>query len=287
MSMRRRMVVAGSVGVLGALGALAAACERAGTTESGVPTGAAPPAATAEPRELVLLVASSLTDAFTEMGDDFPRQAGMVGVRLTFSFGASPQLRTQLEQGAPADLFASADTVQMDLAVKAGAIEGTPQLFVRNRLVVVVPRENRAGVATLADLAKPGLKLVTTPRDVPVGSYTRQALEKMAADGQFGGGFDLRVLANVVSEEANVRQVVTKVQLGEADAGVVYASDVTPRVAPDVRTIDIPDRFNTVAEYPIGVAKHAKAPATARRFVEYLRGPVGQAILKKHNFVAL
>ncbi|CAA9247870.1 MAG: Molybdenum ABC transporter, substrate-binding protein ModA [uncultured Chloroflexi bacterium] len=277
---RRRVLMAAGIGMLTACGESASTGSVAGRSD-------ATPASTPEPRELVLLVASSLTDAFTEMGDDFPRQAGAAGVKLTFNFGASSLLRTQLEQGAPADVFVSADTIQMDQAVKAGLLDGTPQVFVRNRLVVVLPRENRAGVLTLADLAKPGLKVVTTPRDVPVGNYTRQALEKMAADGQFGVGLDQRVLANVVSEEANVRQVVTKVQLGEADAGVVYASDVTPRVAPEVRVIDIPDRFNTVAEYPIGVTKQTKAPATARRFVEYVRGPAGQAILKKHNFIPL
>jgi molybdate transport system substrate-binding protein len=109
----------------------------------------------------------------------------------------------------------------------------------------------------------------------------------MAADPQFGPGFDQRVLGNVVSEEANVRQVVTKVQLGEADAGIVYASDVTPRVAPEVRTLDIPDRFNTIAEYPVGVVKGTRAPVTARRFVDYLRSEGGQAILRKHNFIPL
>jgi molybdate transport system substrate-binding protein len=240
-------------------------------------------AATPEPKELVVLAASSLTDAFTEMAGEFPKQAA--GVKLTFSFGGSSQLRTQLEQGAPADVFASADTAQMDAAVKAGLLQGTSMLFASNRLVVVLPRDNRAGVGGLADLAKPGLKLVTTSRDVPVGGYTRQALERMAADGQYGAGFDRRVLANVVSEEANVRQVVTKVQLGEADAGICYATDVTPRVAADLRTIEIPDRFNAIAAYPIAVARLARAPVMAARFVQYVAAAPGQAILKKYGFL--
>ena len=232
-----------------------------------------------------MLVASSLTDAFNEMAGDFPKQPGNEGVKFTPSFGASSQLRTQLEQGAPADLFASADTIQMDAAVKANLIAGTPRVFVRNRLTVIVPKNNPAGVNTLADLAKPRLKFVTTSPEVPVGNYTRQALQKMAADPQFGAGFDQRVLGNVVSEEANVRQVVTKVQLGEADAGVCYVSDVTPAAAPELKMIDIPDAFNTIADYPVAVTRNARAPGTAQRFITYLLSSPGQAILKKNNFL--
>ena len=278
MTLRRRRVVGALAGA-----PFVAACG----TEAQSPTSTLPPAPTQEPAELVMLVASSLTDAFNEMAEDFPRQPGAPRARLTLSFGASSALRAQLEQGAPADVFASADTIQMEQAAKARLIVGTPQVFVRNKLVLIVPKENRAGINAPADLAKPGIKLVTTPPDVPVGNYTRQALQKMATRGELGEAFERQVLANVVSEEGNVRQVVTKVQLGEADAGIVYSSDVTPKVAPDVRMIEIPDRFNVLAEYPVGVAARAKAPTTALRFVDYLRGTGGQAILKKHNFLTL
>jgi molybdate transport system substrate-binding protein len=142
-------------------------------------------------------------------------------------------------------------------------------------------------VATLADLARPGLKLVSTSKEVPIGAYTLEALGKLAADAQYGAGYMARVLANVVSEEGNVRQIVTKVQLGEADAGFVYASDVTPRAAADVRTLEIPERFQPAAEHLIGVTRGAKAPVLAQRFVEYVLGPAGQAILQKHGFIPL
>jgi molybdate transport system substrate-binding protein len=286
MRLTRRRAVGGASA--GALALLAGAC--GGATQTGAPAGpttAPTPAATPEPKELVVLAASSLTDAFTEMGDDFPKQPGMTGVKLTFSFGASSQLRTQLEQGAPADLFASADTVQMDNAVKANTIQGTPTVFARNRLVLIVPKDNPAGVTGLADLAKPGLKFVTAGPEVPVGNYTRQLLQKMAADPQYGAGFDQKVLGNVVSEEANVRQVVTKVQLGEADAGIVYSSDVTPQSAPALKTIEIPDDLNVIAVYPAAVARAAKAPVTAASFVRYLTTPPAQTILKKYNFIPL
>lgn len=289
MRVTRRQAAGGAS--MNTLAFLLAACGAGGATQTSpapaqattIPT----PAATPEPRELVVLAAASLTDAFTEMGEDFPKQPGMAGVKLTLSFGASSQLRVQLEQGAPAGIFAAADTVQMDNAVKANTIQGTPTVFVRNRLVVIAPRDSSAGVNTLADLAKPGLKFVTTAPEVPVGTYTRQLLEKLAADPQYGAGFDQRVRGNVVSEEANVRQVVTKVQLGEADAGVVYSSDVTPQVAPNLKTIEIPDAFNVIALYPVGVARSAKAPATAQRFVQYLISPPAQAMLKKYNFIPL
>jgi molybdate transport system substrate-binding protein len=280
---RRRF--AGGVSA-GGCALLAAACGGAAqTAASGGPSTVPGPAATPEPRELVVLAAASLTDAFAEMGEDFPRQPGSAGVKLILSFAGSSQLRVQLEQGAPADVFASADTVQMDAAVRAAVVTGTPSVFARNRLVVIVPATNPAGIASLADLAKPGARLVTTAPDVPVGNYTRQMLEKMAADPQFGAGFDQKVRANVVSEESNVRQAVTKVQLGEADAAVVYASDVTPQAAAAVRTLEIPDAFNVLAVYPAAVSRTAKAPVAAARFVQYLTSPPGQTVLKKYSFI--
>lgn len=242
---------------------------------------------TPEPAELVVLAASSLTDAFGELAETLPKQASFAGVRILMGFGASTQLRVQLEQGAPADVFESADAAQMELAVRAGLIKGTPNVFARNRLTVIVPRENRAGIASLADLARPGVKVVTTARDVPIGGYTLQTLSKLAADPQYGSGFDARVLANVVSEEANVRQIVAKVQLGEADAGFVYASDITARISADVRTLEIPERYQAPAEHVIGVTRSVRAPVLAQRFIDHVLAPAGQALLKRHGFLTL
>ena len=242
---------------------------------------------TPEPSELLVLAASSLTDAFTEIGETLPKQAGFAGARITMSFGASSQLRVQLEQGAAADVFESADAAQMELAVRAGLMRGSPVVFVRNRLVAIAPRESRAGITALADLARPGVKVVSTARDVPIGAYTIQSLGKLASDPAYGTGFDARVLANVVSEEPNVRQIVAKVQLGEADAGFVYASEITPRVAADVRVLDIPERFQPQAEHLIGVTRSARAPALAQRFIDHLLTPAGQALLKRHGFLTL
>ena len=271
--LRRTLLVGAPLGL--------AACGAGGLSTSGAPAG------TPEPKELVVLAASSLTDAFGELAELLPKQPAFAGVRIVMSFGASSQLRIQLEQGAPADVFESADAPQMDLAVRTGLMKGAPHVFARNRLTVIVPRENRAGITSLADLARPGIKLVTTARDVPIGAYTAQSLGKLAADPQYGAGFDTRVLANVVSEEANVRQIVAKVQLGEADAGFVYASEITGRVAVDVRIVDIPERYQPQAEHLIGVTRSARAPELAQRFVEYVLSAPGQAVLKKHNFITL
>ncbi len=232
---------------------------------------------------LTVLAAASLTDAFDEIGAEFQRDHP--GLKLTFNFAASTALRTQIEQGARADLYASADQRQMDLAKRAGVIEGEERLFAKNKLIAVVPRNNPGRIGSLQDLARPGVKLVLTDANVPVGAYARTALEKMSSDPQFGPDFAQRVLANLRSEEANVRAVVVKVQVGEADAAIVYASDVTPAVSNDIRSIPIPDEFNVVAAYPIAVVRSAPNRAAAEAFLEFVRSSRGQEILKRHGFI--
>jgi molybdate transport system substrate-binding protein len=204
---------------------------------------------------------------------------------VTFNYGATTQLRTQLEQGARADLFASANRQQMDVALKSGSVTGEAALFAQNNLVVITPRVGPTAVAALEDLARPGVKLVITQADVPVGVYARDALRKMAADPRFGAEYERNVLANVVSEEANVKQLIAKVQLGEADAAFVYSSDVSAAVGPQVNRIDVPDAFNTVADYPIAVVKESREPELARAFVAYLVTGPGRTLLQKHGFL--
>ena len=266
----RRHLLAGSLLLVGGCG------------EGTAQPGAAP---TAEPNELVILAAASLTDAFTALAADFPRQPGERGMRVTLAFGGSSQLRTQLEQGAPGDVFASADQTQLDAAARDGLLAGPPAPFAANRLVIVIPSDSRTGVAVLADLARPGLRLVTTPKEVPIGAYTREMLARAAADPRYGAGFDQKVLVNIVSEETNVRQLVAKVQLGEADAAIVYATDVTAKVVQQVRVIDLPEPFNPPVTYPIAVLQRARAPAVARRLVDYVRAPAGQRLLREQGFL--
>lgn len=238
-------------------------------------------ASTGTPQTLTVFAAASLTEALKELGAQF--EAQRPGVKVDFNFAGSQQLRQQLEQGAAADVFASANSKEMDAVVKDGLIDpAAPQVFVRNRLTMIVPRDNRAGVSAPVDLARPGLKIVLAAPGVPVGNYSLTALDRM--NRQFGAAFSQTVLSNVVSNEDNVKQVVAKVQLGEADAGIVYTSDVTPAAAEKLRTIDIPDEFNVVAPYPIAPLKAAPQSALARDFTQFVLSSAGQSILRKWGF---
>jgi len=238
-------------------------------------------AASSDAQTLTVFAASSLTDALKELGAQF--EAQHPGARVVFNFAGSQQLRQQLEQGATADVFASANAREMDAAIQSGLVTANaPQVFVKNRLAVIVPRDNRAGVTTLSDLARPGLKIVLAAPGVPVGSYTLNALAKMSL--AYDATFSSTVLSNVVSYEDNVKQVVAKVQLGEADAGIVYTSDVTPATANQLSTIDIPDEFNVVAAYPFAQLKAASQSALGADFVQFVLSAAGQSILKKWGF---
>lgn len=251
-------------------------------------TGAAgtPGTPVAAPRvtgNLTIFAASSLTDAFNEMKAQI--EAANPGTTITFNFGASSALRTQLEQGAKADLYASADTVQMENAKKANLIQGNGSLFVRNSPVIVVPADNPRGITGPADLAKPGVKLVLAAPEVPIGNYSRQIIKKLATDPAMGADYEARTFANLVSNEANVRAVLAKIQLGEGDAGIVYTSDITPTVRDQVKIVSIPTALNLLAEYPVGVVQGATNASGAQQFIAYLLSDEGQAILRKWGFL--
>ena len=232
-----------------------------------------------EPQTLTVFAAASLTDAFTEIGAAF--DAANPGVTTTFNFAGSQALRTQIEEGAPADVFASANKTQMDAVIAASLItEGTQQNFLTNKLVVILPADNPAALEKLEDLATPGIKLVLAAEEVPVGKYSREAFDLM--NGSFGNDFKDNVLANVVSNEDNVKQVVAKVQLGEADAGIVYTSDAI--AAPDLKTIEIPADLNVIAKYPIAPLVNSENADLAAKFIEYVLSAEGQAVLAKWGF---
>lgn len=234
---------------------------------------------------LTVFAAASLTDAFNNMKTDVEERSA--GARLTMNFAGSPLLRTQLAQGARADVFASADTANMDGARSDGSIDGQPVIFAHNKLTVALPDQNPR-VSSLQDLAKPGVKVVIEQPSVPAGSYSRQALDKMSRDPAFGAGFSSRVLANVVSQEPDVKSVLSRIQLGEADAGMLYVSDVgTSAVKDQVKTLAIPDQFNVVADYPLAVVKNAPNAAGARAFVDYVVSSSGQATLRKWGLIGV
>lgn len=222
---------------------------------------------------------ASLVEAFRDVAALYEQQHA--GDAIELNFAGSQVLRTQIEQGAPADVFASADLAHAD-ALKAAGLLGPDDVFARNRLVVVVPAGSPR-VKGLKDVARPGVKVLVAGPSVPVGRYTTQALAKLGAAGLYGDDFQARVQANVVSQETNVRAVLSKVALGEADAGFVYVTDATT-AAQRVQVIDIPERYNVVAEYPIGVVTKSAAALQAKAFVDLVLGPEGQAILRKYGF---
>lgn len=287
------LVVIAALGGAGVDATQAITCPMAGTqpvqpTASPSPTASPAPTRNAasfpaEGGELTIFAAASLTDAFTQIGDDLRRTN--LELTITFNFAGSQALATQLTEGAPADVFASANATQMHAVAAAGLIADEPAVFVRNRLALVVPADNPAGIETPADLAGDDLRLVLANADVPAGRYAREAICAMGADAAtYGEGFVEALAANIASEEEDVRAVLTKVQLGEADAGIVYVSDVTEDIGADVQIIEIPDDVNILAAYPIAsVAGGNEALAAA--FIAYVLGPEGQATLAEFGFM--
>lgn len=242
--------------------------------------GAPVPTTAPEPKTLTVFAAASLTNAFEEIGKAF--EAANPGVTVEFNFAGSQTLRTQIEQGAQADVFASANSKEMDALVVGNLVAAdSAKIFLTNQLVAIMPANNPAGVTALADLAKPGMKVVLAAKEVPVGNYTLQMLDKM--DAVLGTGFKDKVLANVVSYENDVKQVVTKIQLGEADAGIVYSSDAV--AAPELQKIDIPEENNIVAKYPLAALTISRNPELAQAFIAYVLSSEGQSVLQKWGFL--
>lgn len=235
----------------------------------------------AEGGELTVFAAASLTDAFTEMAADLA--VDNPDLNIVFNFAGSQALVTQMTEGAEADVFASANNTQMNAADEAGLVGGEPVTFVQNRLGIVVPADNPAGIESPAGLAQDGLRLVLAQTEVPVGTYSRQAICQLATDTAANGeDFVNAVAANIVSEEEDVRDVLAKVQLGEADAGIVYVSDAFV-AGDDVLVVEIPTEFNVLATYPIALVTDGDA-ALADPFIAYVLSDEGQQTLADYGF---
>jgi molybdate transport system substrate-binding protein len=199
-------------------------------------------------------------------------------------YAGSQTLAAQIEQGAEADVFASADDRWMRYLVGRGHAAGTPRAFARNGLVFIVPKSNPGRVGKISDAGRSGIKLVIGSDQVPVGAYTRLALAKLSGDPAYGEDFGRRVLRNVVSQEDNVKSIVNKVALGEADAGFVYRSDVAGGAARHVNTIELPASAQVVASYPI-VALRSSRKEPAQRFIAFVLSAAGQSALRKEKFL--
>ncbi|HWA15429.1 MAG TPA: molybdate ABC transporter substrate-binding protein [Gemmatimonadales bacterium] len=232
---------------------------------------------------LTVYAAASLTEAYNEIGKTFEKVHP--GTTVRFNFAGSQVLATQIAQGARADVFASADQRWMEYVEEKGGLASAPVVFARNQLVVVIPESNPGQVSRLHDLARPGVKLVLAGRQVPAGAYAREALSRLRATPGFSKNFDQAVLANLVSEEENVRAVAAKVQLREADAGIVYQTDVTPNLRSQVSLLPIPDPYNPIAEYPMATLKGGNKEL-GDAFVALVLSAEGQAILKGKGFIS-
>lgn len=232
---------------------------------------------------LTVFAAASLTDAFKDISGTFTRLHP--GTTIRFNLAGSQQLVAQLEQGAQADVFASADESSMVYARDHSLISGEPLVFAHNRLVVIVPRANPMRIRTLTDLARRGVKLVLAGETVPAGRYSRDVLHNLSGATGFSPDYASRTLANVVSNEETVKGVVAKVQLGEADAGIVYRTDVTADLARIVTVMEIPGPQNVLATYPVAVVRGSALPEVASAFITFLLSADGQRILGRHGFL--
>lgn len=217
---------------------------------------------------LTVLAAASLTDVFEEAGAAYEEEHP--GTTVRFSFAGSQELVAQLDAGAPADVLVTADT---DTMASAAELTGDPRVIARNELTIVTPPDNPAGVDELADLADPGLRLVLAAPEVPAGRYGQEILRAQGVD------------AEPDSLEANVRAVLGKVRLGEADAGLVYTTDATA-AGDEVRAVPIPEDQNVVAAYPAATLNDAEQPEAAAGFVAWLNEEVAQGLLAEAGFLA-
>jgi molybdate transport system substrate-binding protein len=232
-----------------------------GDDDSGGGSGAAAPA------EIKVFAAASLTAAFTKLGEQYT--AANNGTRVSLNLAGSQALATQIQQSAPADVFASADIPNMD---KVKDLVGTPQNFASNQLQIVVEKGNPRHIEGLDDLASGDVKVVLAAPDVPAGKYAAEVLGKAG------------VTVQPVSQEDNVKAVVTKVSLGEADAGIVYVTDVTAG-GDKVEGVEIPEDQNVLATYPIATVKASRSPDQAQAFMDLVLSSEGQQVLKEYGFL--
>ena len=232
---------------------------------------------------LTVFAAASLVDAFSTLEEQL--ETANPGLEIVIETAGSQTLVTQLDEGAKADVLATANNSTMQRAVEGGLIDGEPVTFTGNRLVIVTPPANEAGITSLLDLANKGVRLVVAGADVPVGSYTRTAICQFSGLADAPAGLIDNIDANIVSEELDVRSVLAKVQIGEADAGIVYASDAAASqiAGTDMNVIEFPASIDTTARYPIAPVAGGDTDLAAA-FIAYVQGPEGQKVLTEYGF---
>ena len=282
--MRARLVVAGAV-----LAIALAACSGSGAPQDSAPTVAPTAASSAAPAtaapvtrvDLTIYGAASLKGVLEKIKRAY--EAAVPGTTLTISTDSSGALETQIEQGAPADVFLSADTKNPQKLVDGGFAEGGLIPFAGNRLTVIVPADNPAAIQTPADLARAGVKVIAAGDGVPITMYATRLVDNLAREAGYPVDFAAAYAANIVSREDNVKAVVAKIELGEGDAGVVYVTDAA--ASGSVWSVEVPDSANVPATYAGIVVKASANPAAAGAFLAWFAGPAGQAILATFGFL--
>jgi molybdate transport system substrate-binding protein len=270
-------------------GLIVAACTSVAGASSAPPSTApssglsASPAASPSPEAVDLTVygAASLKGALEKAKKAY--EAANPGTRVTLSTDSSSMLETQIEQGAPADVFLSADTTNPKKLVDGGFAAGDPVTFAGNKLTVIVPKDNPGAVASPKDLAKAGLRVIAAGDKVPITKYARELVQNLAAEAGYPADFETMYDANIRSKEDNVKAVVTKVELGEGDAGIVYVTDAA--ASDKVTPVDVPDSANVPATYAGVVVKASPHAEAARAFLDWFAGSDGQAILSSFGFL--
>ena len=232
--------------------------------------------------ELAVFAAASLRDALAAVTTEY--EATSPGVRITLSTDASSSLRAQIEQGAPADLFLSADQAEPEALVSAGLTDGPALTFAGNTLALIVPHDNPARLTGPRDLARPGLKIVAAGDKVPITAYARQVVARLASLPGYPAGFAADYDANVVSREQNVRAVLARIELGEADAALVYRTDGLASHL--VQMVELPAQAAVQVAYAGVVLKSSSEPVAARAFLDWLAGPAGTMVLAGFGFLA-
>jgi molybdate transport system substrate-binding protein len=248
------------------------------------PVAASAPARSPDPADqpdITVFAAASLTNAFEDLRA--PWTAAHPGSDLILSLDASSALRAQIEEGAPVDVFASADTHDARILVDGCLAPGPVAAFAGNSLVVVVPAGNPAGIVSAADLARPGVRVVAAGPEVPITRYATAVIESLAAASDDPAALVAAVTSNTVSEEDNVRAVLTKIELGEGDAAIVYQTDAAS--SGEVESISIPAAADVPATYVAVMVADAPQPALAAEFLAFLTSPEAQVILTHHGFL--
>lgn len=245
------------------------------------PSRSHPSSPSAFPTELTIAAAASLSKALEKVSIAY--ESAHPGAGLTVSTDSSATLETQIEQGAPVDVFLSADTTNPKKLVEGGFADGDAVVFAGNKLTIITPKDDPGGLTSPFDLAKAGVRIVAAGDDVPITRYATTLVEHLAAAPGAPAGFAAAYDKNVVSKEDNVSAVRSKIELGEGDAAIVYVTDAA--ASDKVGTIEIPDALNVPASYAGVVVKASAQHAAAHAFLDWLRGPDGRSILDQFGFL--